>query len=150
MIFEINNLIEQDLSLLSSCADGEGYNHINRLIDDYKSGKNQFNHAGEKLIGYKVNEQLVAVCGLNIEPENNKFCRIRRLYVLPKYRKQRIGSELIKFLINHAVNKFTAVTVNIGRLHIDGFYENLGFKKVNPNKSYSHLYEAGRSGALRS
>ncbi len=101
MIVEIENLDKEEMNLVSSSARNEGYNHIQRLISDYISCKNCFNSQGEKLIGYKIDEQIIAVCGLNIEPDDHQFGRIRRLYVLPHYRNLGIGAKLVKYLLYH-------------------------------------------------
>jgi len=91
MIVELKNLHRQKLTQLSVSAKNEGFNHINRLFDEYEMGKNRFNRRGEILIGYEIDKQLVAVCGLNIEPANQEYGRIRRLYVIPNFRKKEIG-----------------------------------------------------------
>jgi len=139
MIVEIEKLQNRELELISASARNEGYNHIDRLISDYESCKNRFDRRGEKLIGYKIDDQLVAVCGLNIEPGNPQFGRIRRLYVLPEFRNQGVGTKLVKHLIRHAAHFFSGITVNIGHLPVEEFYLRLGFKIADPPKKYSHV-----------
>ncbi len=143
MIVEIEKLNIKEIQYILSSAIDEGYNHIKRLIDDYQSNRNCFNALGEKLIGYKIDDLFVAICGLNVEQGNNSFARIRRLYVLPTYRNQGIGSKLVEHLINHAVDYFTGVTVNLGNLPVENFYYRLGFKKTKADYNYSHFYKFG-------
>ncbi|MBN1663963.1 MAG: GNAT family N-acetyltransferase [Deltaproteobacteria bacterium] len=77
-------------------AKKEGCNHVDHLIDEYEKGKNRFENRGELLIGYQAENELIGICGLNIEPDNKKYGRIRRLYVMPEYRNRGIGSKLQK------------------------------------------------------
>lgn len=91
------------------------------------------------MTGYKINVQTIAVRGLNIEPDDHQFGRIRRLYVLPNYRNRGVGTKLVNYLINHACGYFCGVTVNIGRLPVEDFYSKPGFQTAGPDKSYSHF-----------
>ena len=111
---------------------------INRLVSDYDSGENRFDKKGEKLIGYSVENEIVGVCGLNVEPTDGKYGRIRRLYVLPKYRNRGIGASLVKHLVKYARSNFEGVSVNIGELPVGDFYQSIGFKSVN-HPSFTHL-----------
>jgi len=139
MIFEIEKLDKRDLQSICSKAKSEGHNHIDRLIHDYETGVNRFDLLGEILIGCMPGDEIVGVCGINIEPENPNFGRIRRLYVLPSHRTQGIGSKLVRHLISCSVDHFSAVTVNIGRLPVDRFYTRLGFKKTSACHSFSYI-----------
>jgi GNAT superfamily N-acetyltransferase len=138
LIVDIVDLDKSDISHIRNMAEQEGYNMLNRLVTDYDSGENRFDKEGEKLIGNISDDMVTALCGLNIESTNNQYGRIRRLYVLPKYRNQGIGTELVNHLITFAGKYYKGVTVNIGNLPVSGFYESTGFSPVN-NPSYTHL-----------
>ena len=88
MIINIVDLKKYDIEHIRVAAENEGYNMVNRLITDYESGENRFDREGEKLIAYIQDGTIVALCGLNIEPADTRYGRIRRLYVLPEYRKK--------------------------------------------------------------
>jgi len=139
MIIEIDELENYDIETVRYESDKEGYNHINRLSAEYNSGENRFDKIGEKLVGFVLDDEVVAVCGLNIEPTNNRLGRIRRLYVLPENRRRGIGTELVKYLIKHAEQYFQSVVVNIGDLSVDNFYKPIGFKSIMNNDSYTHI-----------
>jgi N-acetylglutamate synthase-like GNAT family acetyltransferase len=143
MIISIDELGKYDLSKVRHESDKEGYNHINRLVSDYDSGGNKFDKKGEKLIGFLMNGEIVALCGLNIEPTNNRLGRIRRLYVLKNYRHRGIDTELVKYLVNQAKPNFEGVVVNIGNLAVDNFYKSIGFNPVTNNDSYTHILMGG-------
>jgi len=135
----VKNLLNQDIRELLDESKKEGFNLINRLINDFKSGKNKFNKKGERLVVCEVDEKIVGICGLNIDPINSKRGRIRRLYVLPQYRNKGVGRKLVKELIDYSKKHFKSVSVNIGKLNISEFYEDLGFKKYNKEKRITHL-----------
>ena len=139
MIIEIDELEKYDIETTRYESDKEGYNHINRLIAEYNAGENRFDKIGEKLVGFVLDDKVVAVCGLNIETTNNRLGRIRRLYVIPEHRRCGIGTELVKYLIKHAKQYFQSVVVNIGDLPVDDFYKSIGFKSVINNDSYTHI-----------
>jgi len=139
MIIEIDELENYDIETVRYESDKEGYNHINRLSAEYNSGENRFDKIGEKLVGFVLDDEVVAVCGLNIEPTNNRLGRIRRLYVLPENRRRGIGTELVKYLIKHAEQYFQSVVVNIGDLSVDNFYKPIGFRSIMNNDSYTHI-----------
>ena len=79
MIIDILDLGKCNITAIRRESDNEGYNMINRLASDYRAGENRFDKKGEKLIGYSVENQIVGLCGINVEPTNGKYGRIRRL-----------------------------------------------------------------------
>ncbi len=138
MIVDIIDLGEYDISHIREVAEQEGYNILNHLVIDYESGKNRFDKEGEKLSGFVLDNMIMASCGLNIEPTDTEYGRIRRLYVLPEYRNRGIGTDLVNHLIAYARNHYKGIVVNIGTLPINRFYESKGFSSVN-NPSFTHL-----------
>jgi len=135
----IENLLDEEVEELRKESKKEGYNHIEKLINDFKSGVNKFSKPGEALIVYERNNKIVGICGLNVDSIDPERGRIRRLYVLPQYRKQEIGKKLVKELIDYSAKNFKSVSTNIGRLDISGFYKKLGFKKYDKEKGITHL-----------
>ena len=142
MIITIDDPDKYDIETIRYESDKEGYNIINRLITDYRSGQNRFDKKGEKLVGFTRNDETVAICGLNIEPTDQKLGRIRRLYVSAEFRHLGIGTELVKHLIEYAGQHFEGVVVNIGDLPIGDFYQSIGFSPVADNSSYTHIYRS--------
>jgi GNAT superfamily N-acetyltransferase len=139
LITEISDLETSSIETLRSESLEEGYNMVNRLVVEYRSGENRFDKPGEKLTAYILDNEIVAVCGLNMEPSDESLGRIRRLYVLKDYRHQEIGTALLKYLKEYAERYFKGVVVNIGNLPVDGFYKSAGFSPVE-NGSYTHIY----------
>ena len=135
----IKNLLKEDIKELQKESKKEGYNIVNKLINDFKSGKNKFNKKREALIVCELDHKIVGICGLNIDPINSKRGRVRRLYVLPQYRNKGIGRKLVKEIINYSRKHFKSISTNIGKLTISKFYEELGFKKYDKEKVITHL-----------
>ncbi|MBI1984883.1 MAG: GNAT family N-acetyltransferase [Candidatus Wildermuthbacteria bacterium] len=138
-IRRIHNLLNEDVEELHDESKKEGYNLIDKLINGFKSGENKFSKKGECLIVCEIDNKIVGICGLNIDPLNPRRGRIRRLYVLPPYRDKGVGRELVKELIHYSNKHFKSVSVNTGNLNVSEFYEELGFKKYDKENGITHL-----------
>jgi len=83
----IDNLLKEDIREPRKESKKEGYNIIERLINEFRNGKNKFNKKGEALIVCQLSKKIIGICGLNIDPLSPKRAKIRRLYALMQYRK---------------------------------------------------------------
>src|SRR5262245_44078302 len=85
-----------------------GTHYVQRLVAEWVSGANRFDRPGEALFGAWVGEQLVGVCGLNVDPyaEGERTGRVRRLYVLKAYRRLGVGRRLVMEVIAAARDRF--------------------------------------------
>lgn len=140
MIIDIRQLDKNDIKTVRYESDQEGFQHINKLLADFHSGKTLFDQPGEQLIGFQMDNKFVGICGLNREPTNDTLGRLDRLYVLRRYRNRGIGSKLVSYLVKHAKESFIGVVVNVGEQDIGPFYEARGFKQMMNNDSYSHIH----------
>ncbi|WP_052476450.1 GNAT family N-acetyltransferase [Cohnella kolymensis] len=95
---DISHLLEESLS--------EGHRHIKRLFEEFASGRNTFSNEGEALFAAVINERIIGICGLNIDPyvEGKHVGRVRRLYVSKKFRRHGIGRSLMQAVIQEAQN----------------------------------------------
>jgi GNAT superfamily N-acetyltransferase len=120
-------------------SQSEGHNMVNRLLADFLSGENRFDASGEVLLVCLSGNSVVAVAGLNREPDESlpRAGRIRRLYVVPQFRRQSLGRSLVKEITALAEPHFDVLTVNVGKLDAYGFYEHLGFTPVR-HRSITH------------
>jgi GNAT superfamily N-acetyltransferase len=111
----------------------EGHQMVHRLLTDFRAGTNRFDAPGEILLVQLSGSAVVAVAGLNQEPDDSlpRAGRIRRFYVLPGLRGKGIGRALIAGIIASAEPHFEILTVNAGRLPARGFYEHMGFTPVD-------------------
>lgn len=132
---------------------------VNRLVTDFRSGANRFDAPGEVLFVHLSNDTVIAVAGLNAEPETGfgRAGRVRRLYVVPRCRGNGLARSLLEQIITHATQMFDELTVHVGTPDARGFYEHLGFtpvthpgithtKELTHNKA-SHVIAAKRGSA---
>ena len=60
------------------------------------------------------------------------------MYVLPAYRRQALGAELMLALIKHARENFETLTLRTLTAHGDAFYKSLGFSDEPRFKDATH------------
>lgn len=140
----INNLLNFDLDSLVKQSKEEGFRFVERLINEYKNGINTFDHFGEGLFGV-FNEKgvLIAIGGLNKDPYSNEqdIGRLRRFYVCKEYRRNGIGSLLVKRIINDAKRYYKILVLFTDTEQADKFYSSVGFKKGNFYLNSSHFMD---------
>ncbi|QKE75682.1 GNAT family N-acetyltransferase [Arthrobacter citreus] len=138
---QIKNLLYVDLTFLVKESKDEGFRMVERLVNDYKNGTNTFNNLGEVLFGvFNEKGELVAVGGLNKDPFSNKqyIGRLRRFYVSKEYRRNGIGSLLLKRIINEAKKYYKVLVLHTNTEQADKFYTSLGFSKENRFLNSTH------------
>lgn len=113
---------------------------VTRLIDEWRSGSNRFDRPGEALFGARLVEQLVGVCGLNVDPFAGapEIGRVRRLFVSTAHRRQGIGSFLLHRLTKDAAGRFKVVHVRTYDPVADAFYRAQGFATVAGEEHFTH------------
>jgi GNAT superfamily N-acetyltransferase len=122
-------LPEPGIKELRSEALGEGYNFVERLIEECATGTNRYDRPGETLLGCFDDEVdggiLVAVGGLNIDPFANdpSVGRVRRVYVRPAWRKRGIGPALVE----RSRGQFRRVRLRAENADAGRIYERMGF-----------------------
>ncbi len=100
-----------ELDPLLTQASSEGFRHVERLRDDWLSGRNRFDGPGEAFFVASVDGRMVGVCGLNVDPYVNdpSVGRVRRLYVAPDARRRGAGRALVAAVIGEARVSFRKV-----------------------------------------
>ena len=128
----INSVEPYDWTQILRESLSEGHNMVNRLLTDVRSRANRFDAPGEALLACLSGNGVVAVGGLNREPDESlaRAGRIRRLYVAPEYRGHGLGRKLVEEITALAQPHFAVLTVHVGKLKARGFYEHLGFAPV--------------------
>lgn len=122
------------LGIEQLCAEAreEGYNFVDRLVDDWLSAENRFDGRGEILMGHLDRDRLVAVGGLNCDPFAGRADtgRIRRVYVRAAWRNRGIGRALVAALIEEARKNFRCVRLRAENADAGRLYERMGFARV--------------------
>ncbi|GAA5181990.1 GNAT family N-acetyltransferase [Acinetobacter kookii] len=134
--------LPEQIKELAKQAQQEGFQFVDRLIEEFESGKNRFDQPGEfLLLGYH-DDKLVACGGLNQQWNENeidsRIGRVRRFYVLPEYRKHGVGKQLLQQLEKEARANFSALCLNTDTKNAAHFYQkqNYVFVENHPNYSY--------------
>ena len=105
---------------------------VRRLVDEWASGANRFDRAGEALFAVRIEGRLVGVCGLNVDPYSAepRLGRVRHLYVLSAYRRRGIGRQLVAEVIAASRGRFDHLCLSTGNPVAARFYERLGFRSA--------------------
>lgn len=117
----------------------EGYWMLVRLGDGWASGRNKFLKRGEALLGAWHGAELAGVCGLNIDPyfEGRDHGRVRHLFVSGRHRRAGLGRTLVETVIDRARRYFTVLNTRAPP-EAFGFYERLGFQRVEDEEFVTH------------
>ena len=118
----------------------EGMRLVQRLADEYASGANRFDQPGEALLGAYAGGRLVGVGGVNRDPyaRDPGVARLRHLYVLPAWRRQGVGRQLVAALIAAAAPHFATMRLRTTNPEADRFYRELGFAGVADDAEATH------------
>jgi len=132
---------------LRSEALGEGYDFIETLIEEWRTGANRYDQPGETLLGCFDGDVLVAVGGLNIDPFANDptVGRVRRVYVRPAWRNRGIGRALVATLVELARGHFQRVRLRAENPDAGRLYERMGFSPTTEPEATHVLYLVGGS-----
>ena len=130
---QIIELVEESYS--------EGHNFGKRFVDEYFNGYNRFDKPGESLYVARVEDMVIGICGLNIDPFLNRIDvgRVRRFYVLSKYRGNGIGKELLRTIVIEAKKSFKKLTLYTENPIADNLYTSMGFLRVDGIDNVSHI-----------
>ncbi|MGJ3240154.1 MAG: GNAT family N-acetyltransferase [Anaerolineae bacterium] len=121
----------------------EGYDFIQSLWDEYKSGKTTFNGQGETLLSISEENQLIAIGGVHKDPylQSPTSGRIRHVYVRQAYRRNGAGKQLVEALVEYASHEFSVITLRTLTEHGQSFYKSLGFSDSPRFKNATHWLE---------
>lgn len=128
------------LANLILSAESEGYRFVTKLLADWRDWSNRFEAPGEAVLIAVLDDELVGVCGLNIDPyvSDAAVARLRHLYVLPKARRTGVGAALVARLIKQARTDFRVVRLRTYNPEAATFYVALGFEPVHGDGTCTH------------
>lgn len=124
------------IRVLEKEAVGEGFRFLTRLIDEWNSGANRFNAPGECLMAANLNQKLVGIGGLSVDPyAKGNTARLRRVYVSASSRRHHVGQTLVKALVAHATLRFQSVCLFTDTADGDAFYLRCGFMRSDQDRA---------------
>lgn len=139
---EIKNLLDVNLMDLVTESKKEGFRFLERLINDYKNGTNNFSRSGESLYGvFNKEGLLIAIAGINKDPFSNEgeIGRLRRFYVSKDYRRNGLGRRLVNKIINDARKHYKILVLYTDTKQADKFYTSMGFLNENRFSKSTHF-----------
>ena len=121
----------------------EGYDFVQKLLDEYLSGVNRFDQHGAVLLGVWDSGTLAGFGGVHPDIYLNRpeIGRVRHVYVLPAYRRSGVGRQLMQALITHARQFYEVLTLRTLTAHGDAFYKSLGFSDTPRYEQATHWLE---------
>ena len=144
MIVRLTTLDFDQLEPLLASSQGEGFQFVRRLFEEWVSGVNRFQQPGEALFGLRVDGGLVGVGGINRHSESTG--RLRRFYVLPSHRRRGWGRHLLRHILSHAAGHFRWVVLRTDTDSADRFYAACGFTRVRDLLDATHRIELAKTG----
>jgi len=119
------------LGALVAESEAAGERFLRRLVDEWRSGANRFDAAGEALFVAFEEGRAVGVCGLNRDPYAvlAETGRVRHLYVAADHRRRGIGRALLRAVIERARGVFPRLRLRTESQEAACFYQALGFER---------------------
>jgi GNAT superfamily N-acetyltransferase len=120
-------------------SSAQGSDHLRRLVEECRLGTRRFEGPGEGLFVALRDGRVVAVCGLDIDPDaaDGKSGRLRNMYVSATHRRSGIGREFARDVIERARQTFTTLTLRADTAGAAKFFETLGFRPTTaPNATH--------------
>lgn len=139
-IQKYSTLSSVDMKPLIAESKTNGIEFVQRFVEEWKAGINQFNRYGEICLIAEEDNQLIGICGLNIDPyeQNTGIARVRHLYVLTEQRRRGIGKKLIKHIVSYAQQNFHQLNLRTTNPEADKFYLALGFERSTDSPYCTH------------
>ena len=135
--------LPDQIDTLATLARKEGYNLIDKLIEEYRTGKNCFSQNNEFLACAYDGNKLIACGGLNQQWGDNgieeRIGRVRRFYVHPKYRQHGVGKQLLAYLEQLARPFYSALCLQTDTKLAASFYQKQNYVFVENHPSYNYF-----------
>jgi len=147
-IERLTDLQPERLAPLIAESERHGLRLVRRLVDEWASGANRFDRPGEALFVARSGEQVVGVCGLNIDryAAQPSVGRLRHLYVLSAHRRLGIGEQLVTRVIETARGRFERLRLSTSNPEAARLYERLGFRPRADGAHCTHSLAGGTTG----
>jgi GNAT superfamily N-acetyltransferase len=143
VIERLSDLPSESIDVLVAESEQAGWRFMRRLAEEWASGANRFDGAGEAFFAALTGGRVVGVCGLNVDPytAEERVGRVRHLYVLSAFRRRGVGRRLIAAVIEAARGRFSALRLRTGNPEAARVYEAIGFQPSGRAADYTHIME---------
>ena len=130
------------LTALLAESEQQGFRFVRRLVEEWESGANRFDRPGEALFVARVGNDVVGVCGLNVDPyaDDPKIGRVRHLYVLVPHRRSGVGEQLVADVLEAARGRFERLHLRTTNAIAARLYERLGFRRTAA-RDHTHVLD---------
>ena len=130
------------LAALLAESEQQGFRFVRRLVEEWESGANRFDGPGEALFVARVGNDVVGVCGLNVDPhaDDPKIGRVRHLYVLVPHRRSGVGEQLVADVLEAARGRFERLHLRTTNAIAARLYERLGFRRTAA-RDHTHVLD---------
>ena len=131
------------LAALVAESERQGFRFVRRLVEEWRSGANRFDRPGEVLFAARSGDDVIGVCGLNVDPyaQDPRTGRVRHLYVLALHRRAGVGEQLVADIIEMARSRFSRLHLHTTSTAAARLYERLGFRPTPGAPHHSHALE---------
>lgn len=131
------------LAALLGESERQGFGFVRRLVQEWESGANRFDRPGEALFVARVGDDVVGVCGLNVDPyaDDPKVGRVRHLYVLVPHRRRGVGEQLVADVLEAARGRFERLHLRTTNPTAARLYERLGFRRTFDARDRTHVLD---------
>jgi GNAT superfamily N-acetyltransferase len=140
----IERLIElppDRIAPMAAESERAGLRFVRRLAEEWAAGRNRFDRTGEALFAALLDERMIGVCGLNVDPYTTapRVGRVRHLYVMSTHRRLGVGRRLVGEVIEAARRSFDHLRLRTDNPAAARFYERIGFRRCSEVADCTHL-----------
>jgi GNAT superfamily N-acetyltransferase len=149
-IIKIIDLFNVNFSSLIEESKEDGFRFLDRLVNDYKNGTNDFKKPSEALYGVFTDKGiLIGICGLNVDPytTDQKVGRVRRFYVSKDFRRKGIAQILLNKIVTEARKNFDILVLHTDTPEASRFYTSFGFLEKSKYPKTTHFMKLNEEGA---
>jgi GNAT superfamily N-acetyltransferase len=140
----IERLIElppDRIAPMAAESERAGLRFVRRLAEEWAAGRNRFDRTGEALFAALLDERMIGVCGLNVDPYTTapRVGRVRHLYVMSTHRRLGVGRRLVGEVIEAARRSFDHLRLRTDNPAAARLYERIGFRRCSGVADCTHL-----------
>ena len=131
---------DERLEGLAAEARAEGYEFVDRLVREARSGVNRFDQPGEIFCGAFAANGLVGCGGVNLDPYlTQRVGRLRHVFVSGAARRTGVATVLVEALVRRSRSNFSLIRLRTPDARANRFYEAIGFVPTTEDMA-THIF----------